>query len=68
MRDTVQARDHTDHVGLRRLARGALRRVRAFNADTELRTCPKCGGVHPPIYGFYADVDDAIEHAAREAG
>jgi hypothetical protein len=47
---------------------GALCRVRAFNADTKLRTCPKCGGVHPPIYGFYADVDDAAERTAREAG
>ena len=45
-----------------------LHRVRAFNADTELRTCPKCGGVHPPTYGFYANDDTAQERSAREVG
>jgi hypothetical protein len=46
----------------------ALRRVRAFNADAKLRTCPKCACEHPPIYGFYADADDAMERIARDAG
>jgi predicted RNA-binding Zn-ribbon protein involved in translation (DUF1610 family) len=46
----------------------ALRRVREFNADPALRTCPKCGAVHPPTYGFYAEKDDAVERAARLAG
>ena len=46
----------------------AAGRVRAFNADPKLRTCPKCGAVHPPIYGFYANTDTAEERAARQAG
>jgi rubredoxin len=46
----------------------ALARVRAFNADPKLRTCPKCSAVHPPTYGFYADADTAEEKAARNAG
>ena len=46
----------------------ALKRVRAFNADATLRTCPACGHVHPPIYGFHADADTADERAARDAG
>jgi hypothetical protein len=56
----------TIHQGYSTFLDNALRRVRTFNADTVVRTCPKCGGVHPPIYGFYADVDDAAERAARE--
>ncbi len=45
-----------------------LKRVRAFNASEKLRTCPKCGGVHPPTYGFYAEADTDAERAARTAG
>ena len=47
---------------------GTLTRVRAFNADESLRSCPKCGNVHPPSYGFYADADDDVERNARNAG
>jgi len=46
----------------------ALQRVRAFNPDPQLRTCPKCGAVHPPIYGFHEDADTPEERAARAAG
>ena len=42
-------------------------RVRAFNADRQRRTCPRCGAVHPPSYGFDAklDSDDERTLAAR---
>jgi hypothetical protein len=46
----------------------ALKRVRGFNADRALRTCPKCGHVHPTTYGFHAEADQPDERAAREAG
>jgi hypothetical protein len=46
----------------------ALTRVRDFNADASLRTCPNCGAVHPPVYGFHEDGDKPEERAAREAG
>jgi hypothetical protein len=46
----------------------ALQRVRAFNADAAQRTCPKCGAVHPPIYGFRFQDDTPDERRAREAG
>jgi hypothetical protein len=46
----------------------ALTRVRAFNADAELRTCPRCSAVHPPIYGFHAQQDWPEEQVARNAG
>lgn len=46
----------------------ALERVRTFNADIALRTCPACGAVHPPSYGFDADRDEPIERAARDRG
>ncbi len=46
----------------------ASKRVRAFNADAALRTCPRCGHVHPPIYGFHADADTPDERAARDLG
>jgi hypothetical protein len=42
-------------------------RVRAFNADARLRTCPQCGAVHPPSYGFDAALDGAEEKRARQA-
>jgi hypothetical protein len=46
----------------------ALKRVRAVNADAALRTCPRCGAAHPPIYGFHAEADTPDERAARDAG
>jgi hypothetical protein len=46
----------------------ALARVRKFNADAAMRTCPRCGAVHPPIYGFHAASDTPDERAARAAG
>jgi len=45
----------------------ASKRVRAFNAEASQRTCPKCGHVHPPTYGFDAEADTAEEHAGRVA-
>ena len=44
----------------------SLERVRAFNADPAMRTCPKCGAAHPPSYGFDAALDEPIERSARE--
>jgi hypothetical protein len=54
--------------GYERFLEFALKRVRAFNADTKLRTCPRCSAVHPPIYGFHEDADTPDERAARIAG
>jgi len=54
--------------GYERFLDFCLQRVRSFNADTQLRTCPNCGAVHPPIYGFHAEADTPEERAAREAG
>lgn len=54
--------------GYERFIDFALQRVRAFNADTTLRTCPKCGAIHPPIYGFHTEMDTPEERVAREAG
>jgi hypothetical protein len=45
----------------------AQKRVRAFNAEASQRTCPKCGHVHPPTYGFHAKDDTAEERTARNA-
>lgn len=45
----------------------AQERVRAFNADLQLRTCPRCGAVHPPSYGFDAKLDSDDERQARHA-
>jgi len=45
----------------------AQTRVREFNVDAKLRTCPKCSAVHPPSYGFFAAQDTSEEHAARVA-
>lgn len=39
--------------------------VRAFNGDETLRTCPECGHVHPPAYGFYPAEDSAAEAETR---
>jgi hypothetical protein len=58
----------TGRQGFSSFLETALKRVRAFNADEKLRTCPKCGGVHPLSYGFYADADNDAERAARTAG
>lgn len=44
-----------------------LRRVRAFNADPALRTCPRCRAIHPLTYGFHMEADTPEERAAREA-
>jgi predicted RNA-binding Zn-ribbon protein involved in translation (DUF1610 family) len=63
-RETV----NTARQGYGRFIEIALERVRAFNADAKSRACPKCGAVHPPIYGFYADADTPAERAARQAG
>lgn len=55
-------------LGYERFLDFALERVRAFNKDPRLRSCPNCGAIHPPIYGFYAEADTPEERAAREAG
>lgn len=39
--------------------------VRSFNDDEALRTCPSCGHVHPPAYGFYPSDDVPPEAEAR---
>lgn len=54
--------------GYERFLTFALTRVRAFNANERLRTCPNCGAVHPLIYGFHEEADTPEERAAREAG
>jgi hypothetical protein len=54
--------------GYERFIEFALGKVRAFNADATLRTCPKCGAVHPPIYGFHEAADTPAEAAARAQG
>ena len=53
--------------GHTQLLEHALARVRAFNSDAKARTCPKCGAVHPPTYGFYSTADTADERTARLA-
>ncbi len=45
----------------------AQKRVRAFNAETPRRTCPRCGHLHPPTYGFHAEADTEEERSARNA-
>jgi len=45
----------------------AQERVRAFNADPRLRTCERCGTVHPPSYGFDPALDTDNESKARHA-
>jgi hypothetical protein len=42
-------------------------RVRAFNADVKLRTCPRCGNVHPSSYGFDPTLDTEDDKKARQA-
>jgi hypothetical protein len=54
--------------GYERFIEFALKKVRAFNADAKLRTCPKCGAVHPTIYGFHEKADTPAESAARANG
>ena len=54
--------------GYERFLDFALQRVREFNADSQQRTCPNCGAIHPPIYGFRAEADTPEERAARLAG
>ena len=41
--------------------------VRAFNADEGVRTCPECGHLHPPGFGFDPADDTAEERLQREA-
>ena len=70
MRDAVRARRlryPASALCPRRLHRLSAQtfRVRDFNADAKLRTCPKCSAVHPPSYGFFAAQDTVEEHAAR---
>jgi hypothetical protein len=55
-------------AGYERFIDFALKRVRTFNANAELRACRRCRAVHPPIYGFHANQDLPEEHAARIAG
>ena len=55
----------TRRIHLRGLLERSLAAVRAFNADVPGRTCPKCGAVHPPAYGFEPGDDDDDERTAR---
>jgi hypothetical protein len=43
----------------------ALEKVREFNREDALRTCRRCGAMHPRSYGFYPDADTDEESAAR---
>jgi hypothetical protein len=54
--------------GYERFLEFALTRVRAFNSDPKLRTCPRCAAVHPPIYGFHEGADTPDERITRIAG
>ncbi len=54
--------------GYERFIEFALGKVRAFNADEKQRSCPKCGTVHPPVYGFHEKDDSPAERAARIEG
>jgi hypothetical protein len=45
----------------------AQTRLRAFNADPQRRTCPRCAAVHPASYGFDTTLDSAEERQARLA-
>nr|ART40448.1 K791 [uncultured bacterium] len=58
----------TARQGYEQFLTHARERVRAFNGDAALRTCPKCKAVHPPTYAFYAEADTADERTARLAG
>ena len=55
----------TGKAGWKRFWDAELDRVRTFNADESLRTCPGCGFVHPAGYGFYPTEDDPVEADAR---
>ncbi len=55
----------TRRIHLTGLNERALAAVRAFNADTALRTCAKCAAVHPPAYGFEPGDDNDEERSAR---
>jgi hypothetical protein len=50
---------------LERFLAFAQERVRIFNADERVRTCPSCAAVHPPSYGYYTEDDGEAEQAAR---
>jgi hypothetical protein len=43
------------------------RHIAEFNADPKLRTCGRCGFLHPLAYRFDAQADSPDERAAREA-
>jgi hypothetical protein len=55
------------HQHFERFLDFADERVRQFNADETLRTCPRCGVVHPPSYGLDAARDGEPERRARQA-
>jgi hypothetical protein len=55
----------TGKVAWKRFWDAELDRVRAFNDDAALRTCPDCAHLHPPGYGFYPSSDNAAEAEAR---
>ena len=55
----------TRRIHLNGLTERALAAVRAFNADTGLRTCAKCAAVHPAAYGFEPGDDNDEERDAR---
>jgi hypothetical protein len=42
-----------------------LQAVRAFNSDIKNRTCPECGAVHPPAFGWNPALDTPEEREAR---
>ena len=55
------------HQRFERFLEFAQDRMRAFNAQPQLRTCPGCGTVHPPSYGFDRNLDSDEERQARQA-
>jgi hypothetical protein len=58
----------TRHLGFNGFSDFALSKVRQFNADIRLRTCIKCGGIHPIAYGYLASEDKDQEILARHHG
>ena len=58
----------TRRLGFNGFSDFALSKVRQFNADIRLRTCIKCGGIHPIAYGYLASEDKDQEILARHHG
>jgi hypothetical protein len=58
----------TRRLGFNGFSDFALAKVRQFNADDSLRTCAKCGKVHPMAYGYLASDDNDQESLARAHG